>query len=192
MEAANALKKQMLAELQLDKSRLKDEFISKVDSSPFTGGKTETQVLAFSMESNHGQCPAADTKKIDACPSLAENHRPLVGPHTGFQNDFSSLPTERTTVAVQDPSGGPDNFLQNGYVSRRSRSQLKSYIAQRAEEIYVYRSLPLGQDRRRNRYWQFVASSSSNDPGSGRIFVELNDGCWRLIDSEEVSRPFFY
>ncbi|KAL2483356.1 Homeodomain-like transcriptional regulator [Forsythia ovata] len=51
--------------------------------------------------------------------------------------------------------------------------------------MYVYRSLPLGQDRRRNRYWQFKASPSQNDPGSGRIFVELRDCQWRLIDSEK-------
>lgn len=190
MEAANALKKQMWAEVQLGKSRFKDDFISKVDFSLFTGGRTESQIPAFPMESNLSQWPAADTKKIDASPSLTENHKHFVSPQMGFQNDVSSLPNERTSVVVQDTLGAPDNCSQNGYVSRRSRSQLKSYIAQRAEEIYVYRSLPLGQDRRRNRYWQFVASSSRNDPGSGRIFVEFNDGCWRLIDSEEVSILF--
>ncbi|PWA44120.1 HB1/Asxl, restriction endonuclease HTH domain-containing protein [Artemisia annua] len=45
-------------------------------------------------------------------------------------------------------------------------------------------------DRRRNRYWQFVASISSRDPGSGRIFVELQSGGWRLIDSEEIEAAF--
>lgn len=63
---------------------------------------------------------------------------------------------------------------------------MKSYIGHRAEDMYVYRSLPLGLDRRRNRYWQFVASASRHDPGSGRIFFESTDGYWRLIDSEEV------
>jgi hypothetical protein len=75
---------------------------------------------------------------------------------------------------------------QHGYASKRSRSQLKAYVTHLAEELYIYRSLPLGQDRRRNRYWQFVASASRNDPCSGRIFVELHDGNWRVIDSEEV------
>ncbi|KAK9064263.1 hypothetical protein SSX86_015643 [Deinandra increscens subsp. villosa] len=70
--------------------------------------------------------------------------------------------------------------------AERSRLQLKAFIGHKAEEMYVYRSLPLGQDRRRNRYWQFVASNSRHDPGSGRIFVELQNGCWRLIDSEEA------
>jgi acetyl esterase/lipase len=75
---------------------------------------------------------------------------------------------------------------QHGYASKRSRSQLKAYVTHLAEELYIYRSLPLGQDRRRNRYWQFVASASRNDPCSGRIFVELHGGNWRVIDSEEV------
>ncbi|XP_076899064.1 homeobox-DDT domain protein RLT1-like [Bidens hawaiensis] len=75
----------------------------------------------------------------------------------------------------------------NGYnTAERSRLQLKAFIGHKAEEMYVYRSLPLGEDRRHNRYWQFVASNSRNDPGSGRIFVELQNGSWRLIDSEEA------
>lgn len=79
---------------------------------------------------------------------------------------------------------------QHKYAAERSRLQLKSHIAHKAEEMYVYRSLPLGQDRRCNRYWQFVASASRNDPGSGRIFVELTDGNWRLFDSEEAFDAF--
>ncbi|KAI3741695.1 hypothetical protein L1987_59369 [Smallanthus sonchifolius] len=75
----------------------------------------------------------------------------------------------------------------NGYnTAERSHLQLKAFIGHKAEEMYVYKSLPLGQDRRRNRYWQFVASNSRHDPGSERIFVELQNGCWRLIDSEEA------
>ncbi|KAD7117894.1 hypothetical protein E3N88_05162 [Mikania micrantha] len=84
-------------------------------------------------------------------------------------------------------------FQTNGQIhnngnntAERSRLQLKAFIGHKAEEMYVYRSLPLGQDRRRNRYWQFVASNSRHDPGSGRIFVELQNGWWRLIDSEEA------
>ncbi|KAG5390394.1 hypothetical protein IGI04_031935 [Brassica rapa subsp. trilocularis] len=75
---------------------------------------------------------------------------------------------------------------QENCSSKRSRSQLKSYIGDKAEEVYPYRSLPLGQDRRRNRYWHFAASASKTDPCSGLIFVELHDGKWRLIDSEEA------
>ncbi|CAH8355421.1 unnamed protein product [Eruca vesicaria subsp. sativa] len=75
---------------------------------------------------------------------------------------------------------------QDNCFSKRSRSQLKSYIGDKAEEVYPYRSLPLGQDRRHNRYWHFAASASKTDPCSGLIFVELHDGKWRLIDSEEA------
>ncbi|KAD3068752.1 hypothetical protein R6Q59_017222 [Mikania micrantha] len=89
----------------------------------------------------------------------------------------------------QDGSAGltPGPNHSNGYnTAERSRLQLKAFIGHKAEDMYAYRSLPLGQDQRCNRYWQFMASNSMHDPGSGRIFVELQSGCWRLIDSEEA------
>lgn len=187
MEAANALKKQMLAEAQLDKGRLKEEIICKSDFTPASvGSKAETQPMSSAVGGNQSPLPNVDDQNNEASPSTAENQNPLGS--QSIQDQLNGVAPERTSV-VQDFSTGPDNFLiqQLGYASKRSRSQLKSYIAHRAEEMYVYRSLPLGQDRRRNRYWQFVASASSNDPGSGRIFVELHDGNWRLIDSEEVN-----
>ena len=191
MESANALKKQMWAEAQLDKSRLKEEIISKADfPSSITGGRADMQFLSSAVEGSQSPFPNVDNQLIEASPSTAENQNPLVS--QGIQDHLNNVPTERTPG--QDFPTGPDNFLiqQLGYASKRSRSQLKSYIAHRAEEMYVYRSLPLGQDRRRNRYWQFVASASSNDPGSGRIFIELHDGNWSLIDSEEVNRLFIF
>ncbi|KAF8031177.1 hypothetical protein BT93_D0397 [Corymbia citriodora subsp. variegata] len=182
LEAASALKKQMWVEAQLDKSRLKDEFTAKVDFLSSLGSKTEFQLPNSVVNGSQSSWLLADNKNNDVS---AENQNSLHGPQ-GLQNELSSVPTERFS-AVQDSSGGLDNFsMQYGHASKRSRSQLKSYIAHRAEEIYVYRSLPLGQDRRRNRYWWFVASASKNDPGSGRIFVELHDNSWRLIDSEEA------
>lgn len=185
MEAANALKKQMWAEAQLDKGRLKEENMMKLDFPSLAGSKTETH-LARSAEGSQSPLPDIDNRNTDVPPAVAENQKPVYDLNS-VQNDLNSFPTEKTSVA-QDFSTGPDNFLtqQLAFASKRSRSQLKSYIAHRAEEMYVYRSLPLGQDRRRNRYWQFVASASSNDPGSGRVFVELHDGNWRLIDTEEV------
>ncbi|KAJ0233722.1 Homeobox-DDT domain protein RLT1 [Hirschfeldia incana] len=93
-------------------------------------------------------------------------------------NDLHKSPTERAFINQE--------ATQENYSSKRSRSQLKSYIGDKAEEVYPYRSLPLGQDRRRNRYWHFAASASRSDPCSGLIFVELHDGKWRLIDSEEA------
>ncbi|GMN50733.1 hypothetical protein TIFTF001_019878 [Ficus carica] len=180
LEAANALKKQMWAEAQLDKSRFKEENITKSDFPSLVGGKAETHLARSTAEGSQSPLPDINNRNTDMSPSIA-------GDKKSVQNDLNSLTTEKASVA-QDLSTGPENFLaqQLAFASRRSRSQLKSYIAHRAEEMYVYRSLPLGQDRRRNRYWQFVASASSNDPGSGRIFVELHDGNWRLIDTEEA------
>lgn len=129
-----ALKKQMWAEAQVDKRRMKEDFVLKI------------------------QYPSVDDL---ASTSYQEN---LGDP----QNDLNEK--------LQEPA----------YAAEKSRAQLKSFIGHKAEEMYVYKSLPLGHDRRRNRYWQFVTSASQNDPGSGRIFVELRDGRWRLIDSEEV------
>lgn len=97
-----------------------------------------------------------------------------------FSNDLHKSPTERALINQET------NTSQENCSSKRSRSQLKSYIGGKAEEVYPYRSLPLGQDRRHNRYWHFAASASKTDPCSGLIFVELHDGKWRLIDSEEV------
>ncbi|PKU86172.1 homeobox-DDT domain protein RLT2 isoform X2 [Dendrobium catenatum] len=65
-------------------------------------------------------------------------------------------------------------------------SQLELYIDRTAEMLHPFRFLPLGLDRRHNRYWQFSTSSSRNDPGSGRIFFESKDGFWRVIDSDEA------
>ncbi|MBA0868294.1 hypothetical protein Goshw_011326, partial [Gossypium schwendimanii] len=186
LEAANALKKQMWAEAQLDKSRLKEECIIKMDFPPVMGIKTDAQLPNSAVEGSRSPFPVADNKNDEASPSIPEDQKPLLCSQN-VQNDLNSYPAERALV-LQDASMGPENFSgqQHGYASKRSRSQLKSYIAHRAEEMYVYRSLPLGQDRRRNRYWQFVASASKNDPCSGQIFVELHDGKWRLIDSEEA------
>ncbi|XP_048614667.1 homeobox-DDT domain protein RLT1 isoform X2 [Brassica napus] len=95
-------------------------------------------------------------------------------------NDVHKLSTERGSVNQEG------NISQENCSSKRSRSQLKSYISHKAEEVYPYRSLPLGQDRRHNRYWHFAASASKSDPCSGLIFVELHDSKWRLIDSAEA------
>ncbi|KAI9395927.1 hypothetical protein POPTR_004G048675v4 [Populus trichocarpa] len=184
LEAANALKKQMWAEAQLDRSRLKEEFISKLDFPSLTGGRVETQVASSALEGSQSPLVLVDSKNKEASPSNAEDQKSLA---ENVENHLSSVLSEKALV-VQDLSMNPDNISvqQHGYASKRSRSQLKAYVTHLAEELYIYRSLPLGQDRRRNRYWQFVASASRNDPCSGRIFVELHDGNWRVIDSEEA------
>ncbi|KAF7803410.1 homeobox-DDT domain protein RLT1 [Senna tora] len=176
LEAANALKKQMWAEAQIDKIRQKDDN-NKLDFPPLIANKVDTQYTGPAAEGNQSPLLDININNNEASPRTAENQKEVLG--------AQSMPIEKPSV-VQDLFTSPDNLQSlsaNG--SKRSRSQLKSYIAHIAEEMYVYRSLPLGQDRRRNRYWQFVASASSSDPGSGRVFVELHDGNWKLIDSEE-------
>lgn len=178
MEAANALKKQMWAEAQIDKVRQKDDNFNKPDFPSLTANKADTQYTGPAADGNQSPLLDINVNNNEASPSTAENQKEVLG--------AQSMPIEKPSV-VQDLFIGSDNpQTLSAHASKRSRSQLKSYIAHIAEEMYVYRSLPLGQDRRRNRYWQFVASPSSSDPGSGRVFVELHDGNWRLIDSEEV------
>lgn len=174
----------MWAEAQIDKVRLKDDYIVKLDYPSITGNKFETQDTYPAVEENRSPLLNININNIknEASPSTTENQK-----GTPF---VQSLLIEKPSTVQDFCTGiGPDNFQTQvaAPYSKRSRSQLKSYISHIAEEMYVYRSLPLGQDRRRNRYWQFVASASSNDPGSGRIFVEHHDGSWRLIDSEEVT-----
>uniref|UniRef100_A0A804QKX7 Uncharacterized protein n=1 Tax=Zea mays TaxID=4577 RepID=A0A804QKX7_MAIZE len=138
LEAASALKKQLWAEAQLDKRRIRDDFTSKMQYDSYnqlTTGDVYHQRNGASRESS----------------------------------------TNAESLSVQQYAS-----------SEKTRSQLKSFIGHKAEQLYVYRSLPLGQDRRRNRYWQFSASSSSYDPGSGRIFFESRDGYWRVIDTSEA------
>ncbi|KAL1537842.1 homeobox-DDT domain protein RLT1-like [Salvia divinorum] len=159
MDAANALKKQMWAEAQLDKRRMREETINKLYDSSFN--------------------------------AITEGGlSPLDAENKAYDPSISSVAGEDAHNTIDNPDTSMGQFVspaqQNGNITERSRLQLKSYIGHRAEELYVYRSLPLGQDRRRNRYWQFIASPSCLDPGSGRIFVETPNGCWRLIDSEEA------
>lgn len=182
LEAASALKKQIWAEAQLDKRRFKEEFLLKVQY-PSVRSNTEQLCSVTSMEARQSPLLAVGHNEVADIPSLLQEalHKLPDEP-----NNPSNVAVEKT-CQMQETYGGQDNSqLQHfAYVAEKSRSQLKAYIGHRAEETFVYRSLPLGQDRRRNRYWQFITSPSRNDPGSGRIFVELRDGRWRLIDSEK-------
>jgi hypothetical protein len=183
LEAASALKKQMWAEAQLDKRRLREEFTSKVqyDSSGVIKADAE-------QENNTTECsltPPHNLAKDNGGNASTVNNDLLADKQN--QLITCSIAHERNGVS-RDLSANPENLSIQQYASsEKTRSQLKSYIGHKAEQLYVYRSLPLGQDRRRNRYWQFCASASPNDPGSGRIFFESRDGYWRVIDSTEVS-----
>ncbi|XP_061355040.1 homeobox-DDT domain protein RLT2-like isoform X2 [Gastrolobium bilobum] len=185
LEAANALKKQMWAEAQLDKRRIKEEYFFKMQSVSNMGNKNEAAVAIPTVEGKQSPLLAVDDKNDEALFTPCGQHE-QTNVLQENQNHLRSFPLE-VNMQMQDCSMGPDNyfFQQSGFAAEKSRPNLKSYIGHLAEQTYMYRSLPLGLDRRHNRYWRFIASASHNDPGCGRIFVELHDGCWRLIDSEE-------
>ncbi|KAK1276363.1 hypothetical protein QJS04_geneDACA022461 [Acorus gramineus] len=177
LDAANALKKQMWAEAQLDKRRMKEEYLTKIQYPSIAGGKSETNLMSASAEGDHKGI------ELNASPSLKHEQ------FTDSQNPtyLNNTPTEKNLLSQDLVSPDVLQCQQYGYQAEKSRSQMKSLISHKAEEMFVYRSLPLGQDRRRNRYWQFVTSASRNDPGSGRIFFESQQhGYWRLIDSAEA------
>ncbi|XP_031487824.1 homeobox-DDT domain protein RLT2-like isoform X2 [Nymphaea colorata] len=185
LEAANALKRQMWAEAQLDKRRMKEEIMSKFQVSPFTIVKAEGTPNGAGLEEGQSPLVGVDNKSNDL-PALSQTKQEQILEQEGATNYLNNTLIERN-LSMQDLPVGPEisPLQQSAFAAEKSRSQLKAYIGQRAEELYVYRSLPLGQDRRRNRYWQFV-TFSGNDPGRGRIFFESTDGRWRLIDSEET------
>eukprot|EP00891_Asterochloris_glomerata_P006673 jgi/Astpho2/6673/Aster-x0287 len=67
----------------------------------------------------------------------------------------------------------------------RIRQRQKAESLRRAEEATAVRAEPLGQDRRFNRYWHFVAGGEDCPAaGAGRIFVEPRDGAGYLLLSE--------
>ncbi|RWW59382.1 hypothetical protein BHE74_00033676 [Ensete ventricosum] len=181
LEAANALIKQMWAEAQLDKRRSREEYSNRLQVTAFSGYKVEATLT-------YGAGEGSQT--------------PLEGVDKGNNGNLDAISNEQFLETNQVNLGNmsigqeftvPDVLpVQHyGYATEKSRSQLKSFISYKAEQLHVYRSLPLGQDRRQNRYWQFTTSSSPNDPGSGRIYFESKDCRWLLIDSEEFQQKLF-
>ncbi|XP_043687472.1 homeobox-DDT domain protein RLT2-like [Telopea speciosissima] len=185
LEAANALKKKMWAEAQLDKKHMKEEYMTKLQNSSYMGIKAEPNATSSAAEGSQSPLPGVENKNSEASPNPAVKSETFLDPQN-VQNYPNCVPSERTMVGQEFSLGDNLPHQQYGYAIEKSRSQLKASIGHKAEGEYVYRSLPLGQDRRHNRYWLFFTSDSRNDPGSGRIFFESHDGCWRLIDSEEA------
>lgn len=180
MEAANALKKQMWADSQIDKRRMKEDYVMKIPCSSIICSKGEQNISTLFGVGSQNSC-------IDGKSDFSSIHSEVKHEHSGdLYINSNSVPAERC-LSVQELQAGTDNspLQQAGYAAEKSRSRLKTVILHKAEEMYVYRSLPLGQDRRRNRYWQFITSASPNDLGTGRIFVQLCDDRWRIIDSEK-------
>ena len=177
LDAANALKKQMWSETQLGKRRMKEDNLAKFNDFSVTAAADSSQSQLRVVQN-----------RVDELALVVSEAHPVDLENVHKDDNYpNGVVTERSLI-VHDSciSQIIPSIQHDALKSERSRMQLKSYIGHRAEEMHVYRSLPLGQDRRHNRYWKFVASGSRHDPGSGRIFVELCDGYWRLIDSEEV------
>lgn len=110
------------------------------------------------------------------------HHETSMGEDEMKQENMNNIPQDGNLV---------DSFRSichnlHGHTTKKAKIGLRSYLDHKAEETYAYRALPLGQDRRRNRYWKFGLSGSVNDPDSGRIFVESPTGQWRVFDSEEA------
>lgn len=181
----------MWAEAQLDKRRIKEDCFIKMQPVSYLGKNNQPGVAFPLVEHKQSQLLIVDDKNTEVILTSHDLHE-RSNELQENQNHVQSSPLE-VNMQMQDCSTGPDNhsFQQSGYVVEKSRSNLKSFIGHLAEQTYMYRSLPLGLDRRRNRYWQFV-TSTQNDPGCGRIFVEFHDGHWKLIDSEEVLLECFY
>ncbi|WOL14533.1 hypothetical protein Cni_G23313 [Canna indica] len=176
LESATALKKQMWAEAQLDRRRSKEEYSSKTQGTAYGGYKAEAGQSNGAREES--QTPLDNIDKANPANLDGTNNEQFLESNQVNLSNMS-VGQELTNTDIHP-------VQHYGYGTEKSRSQLKSFIGHKAEQLYVYRSLPLGQDRRRNRYWQFSTSSSPNDPGCGRIFFESKDGHWRLIDSEEA------
>lgn len=169
----------MWAEAQLDKRRLREEYATKIQFTPYAAVKHE-EGQAVSSTPTESNLTTPVHNNIDTLVAIP-NHAPANLDEPG------NVSTERSGV-VQEMTQNLDALAMHQYGhAEKTRSQMKAYIAYKAEQLHVYRSLPLGQDRRRNRYWQFSTSASPYDPGSGRIFFESRDSQWRVIDSEEVS-----
>ncbi|KAJ6851845.1 homeobox-DDT domain protein RLT2 isoform X2 [Iris pallida] len=184
LEAASALKKQMWADAQLDKRRSKEDYINKLQYSSVVDPKSEASQKNAAIEGSQTPPDVIDNNKYtDGNPITDGNDQN----DQQFQIHVNNMSAERNPLGQDFPINADSTPLQQyAYVAERSRSQLKSHIGYKAEKLHVYRSLPLGQDRRRNRYWMFSTSASPNDRGSGRIFFESKDGFWRLIDSKEA------
>lgn len=176
--------------MQHDRLRIKDDYLIKMQSVPCVGSKNEPTPTIRSIEEK--QSPLLNVDDKDDKESLASHaHQVQLNDPQDGQTHLPNVPLE-VNVQMQD-SAAPYNYSYQlfGSGAEKSRSNLKSFIGYLAEETYMYRSLPLGLDRRRNKYWQFITCASQNDPGCGRIFVELHDGRWRLIDSEQVFLKWF-
>ncbi|KAL2650700.1 hypothetical protein R1flu_018828 [Riccia fluitans] len=197
MEAAMALKRQMWAEAQIERRRHKEEQLLKLQPALLNAAKNESgeagdlgtvpstaagEKLSESISGSKQEL----TLELNLVPSDSNMAREssVLGEHTPSRAERDITVHEK----IQPHEGlvTPET-LASGQVTERSRASVKTDTGVSAEELYVVRSLPLGMDRRRNRYWQFVTCRGGQDPNCGRIFFESStDGSWEVIDTEEA------
>jgi hypothetical protein len=186
LEAATALKRQMWAEMQLEKRRHKEELLSR-SHFPLLPGISKTD----------GESPDPENMTSGTLSLYDQGHLDMNVPNTdgaGLGEAFvgnGKMVTGLSNGLVPHEAGPSVGAGHGNHLAEKSRAQAKADIGLRAEELYVFRSQPLGSDRRHNRYWQFVTGNGGQDPGCGRLFFESNsDGYWGVIDTEEVrSQP---
>ena len=71
-------------------------------------------------------------------------------------------------------------IIPHHHITQRTGVQAEAQTSQRWEDDCLIRGVPLGSDRRRNRYWRFLGSGVGSDGTSGRVFFESNeDGSFR-------------
>ena len=182
LEAATALKRQMWAEMQLEKRRHKEELLSR-SHFPLPPGTVKTD-----GESPDPENMASGTLSLYDQGQLDMNVPNTDGAGLGetFLGNGKAI-TGLSNGIVAHEAGPSVGAAPGNHLAEKSRAQAKADIGLRAEELYVFRSQPLGSDRRHNRYWQFVTGSGGQDPGCGRLFFESNsNGSWGVIDTEEV------
>ena len=133
-----------------------------------------------SKEEQVSKVQAAEGSRMGPCDGDVKS---LETASVGGTKHHSHLDKESGLPSHQDASA----MGISGASSEKTRAQLKVDIDFRADELYVFRSQPLGMDRRHNRYWQFITAYIAEDPGCGRVYFESSeDGHWEVIDTAEV------
>ena len=130
-----------------------------------------------------------ETSEADHGRGLNEETKEYLDATTSHGDEVADALTGDKSLSAQKISSNQEpSSAQVGHPGEKPRAQLKAEIGQKVEEIYAYRFLPIGFDRRYNRYWQFVTCNNRHDYGCGRIYFEsASVSEWRVIDSKEVN-----
>lgn len=105
-EAANALKKQMWAEAQLDKRRIKGDYMLKMQYPSYMGNKAEPSLAISSADGRQSPLVTVDDKSNGTLVDLNLQQGQFGEPQKD-QNCNTSMPPEGN----QDYPVGPDNLV---------------------------------------------------------------------------------